>query len=212
MRCFFALPLPAGARPALAGVQALLAEAARGCRWTPPGTLHLTLSFLGELCPEEVETARAILLRLSPPARPPALAFDRLDWFPDRRRPRVLVALGALRPAAAGAVAGPDGLAELQLRLEAGLRAEGLISGQSLPFRPHLSLARLGGDSRRPAIPAALLSEAGALLAASGSWGFERLVLFESRLGRGGALHLPLAELGFGKSGLGPAGSASGAD
>jgi RNA 2',3'-cyclic 3'-phosphodiesterase len=61
VRCFIALPLPAGARDFLAAALAPLGRRGSGLSWTSSENYHLTLAFLGELDEAEVESAAAAL-------------------------------------------------------------------------------------------------------------------------------------------------------
>jgi 2'-5' RNA ligase len=186
MRCFIALGLedgPAEAlRPWLDRTRAEFAELAV----TPAANLHLTLAFLGEIDDAGVEAA-ADAVRAAAKGRAPWL----LRWaapgvFPSASRPRVLW-LG---------VDGGKALIEVHGALTDAL------SGAQIPvedraFRPHLTLARLRrgaiGRERYREIVAHLDTLPEVAPSRAGS-----IVLFESRLGGGPAVHVPLLEARFG--------------
>ena len=56
MRCFVAIDLPDDLKDTLALAQGALGDAApqADVRWTPPGSMHVTLQFLGEVPAAEV--------------------------------------------------------------------------------------------------------------------------------------------------------------
>ncbi len=130
-RLFVALPVPDPLGAALAAVRA----EADGVRWMRPEQLHLTLAFLG-VVEEDRATATAKALRRVE-AAPVALEPDRLAVFPNRRRPRALVATLRDEPA----------LLDLHQRVNAALATVG-FAPEMRPFRPHLTLARLRDPDR----------------------------------------------------------------
>lgn len=182
MRVFLALPLPA---EAVQGLKDGLAELQR--RYTllkvvRPEALHITLVFLGERRPEEVEAVSALL-------EDPVLAVPRIPaclrgygQFPPRGSPRVLYC-----PVVEGA-AEVSGLQRSLIGLlhRAGVRCE----EESRPFEPHLTLARNKGQRVDG-------GEVRALFAAELRFVFDRLVLFQSLLRPQGAEYRPLKTVVF---------------
>lgn len=140
---FLALELPAEVRRRLEAAQARLAPlgAVGEVRWSPPEGLHLTLEFLGPRTPAQLEAMRPELEALAAERRPLRLEYRGLGTFPHPRepRPRVLFA----RPE--GDLAS---LRALALSLHRLARRHG-VRGGGYPFRPHVTLARLGrlGDA-----------------------------------------------------------------
>ncbi|MEI6874808.1 MAG: 2'-5' RNA ligase family protein [Spirochaetota bacterium] len=197
MRLFFALPAdPAGqALPALLCEALRRGEGSRDLSWVPPGNLHLTLSFLGEVGATGLEAARGALAELPLPIGPIAFKPGSIAVFPARGAPRVLVV---------EASRAPEGLAALHAALCATLarasRTRGVPcldpdwpdadlpgSRPRRPFRAHLTIARFrpAGSQLRP--DRRSLERAGEALEASGSLALGPLTLFESRLSPSGA-------------------------
>ena len=186
MRCFIALGLvdgPAEAlRPWLTRSRGEFAELAL----TPAENLHLTLAFLGQVDPGEAGAA-GVAIRAAAEGRAPF----RLRWtepgaFPSASRPRVLW-LG---------VDGGDALVAVHQALAGALVGAGLPV-EDRAFRPHLTLARM----RRGEISRQRYREMVAHLETLPAVGPSRavsLVLYESRLGGGAALHVPLVEAPLG--------------
>lgn len=178
MRCFVAIPLPAEVK---ARVGAVEVEARRRCgdadvRWTAPASLHLTLKFLGNVAPERLSAVRDGLDRVVGGVRLPVLSLAGLGAFPQPRRARVLW-LGVTDGAAA--------LVDLAAAMDQGLAALG-FEPEPRPFTPHLTLGRVraprGGADLRGALAACGDATAG-------SWKPEAVVLYESSLRPGGAVH-----------------------
>ena len=145
--------------------------------------MHLTLAFLGETDPSRVDPLKNHLLSLR--ALPPIdVTLAGAGFFPSSRRPRVLW-LG-IEP--------PQPLVALAEASRSAIAAAGAAFDPK-PFRPHLTLARL----REPWGE----RETGAVLSELEGWRsspdrLDRVVLFESRLSPGGAVHTPLAEVTLG--------------
>ncbi len=176
VRAFFGLPLPDQHRAAVETYVDECAAFAPDFRWTPAENLHLTVRFLGQV---EQATADAIADRLAA-AEPAAfeLELGELGTFGRGRLARV-VWIG-LR-SGEGAIASLAELAEEESR-RAGLEPE------SRPYHAHLTLARARGRDGAvlPELPAP---------PALPAWHAGELVLYRSRLGRGGSVYEPLRSI-----------------
>ena len=175
------------ASDAARALRAAAGGAGRAVRWSSPGVnVHLTLAFLGE-----VEAARrpaveqALAEAASAAPAPLDLTLEGAGGFPSSRHPRVLW-LGV-----GGDLAG---LSSLQAALARALAARGLPGARDR-FSPHLTIGR----SRSPR-GAAGLTPALATPLPRVAWRVAELVLFESRLGHGPAVHLPLARAPLGST------------
>lgn len=172
-RLFVAAVLPEQALAALLALQQGLAERALSLKLTAPDNLHLTLRFVGNCEEGQVQALQGWFSGLTLPRRQEA-GCRLLGLGAFARRDGLLV-YGDLQLSQA--------LLTLQKQMEQGLRQEG-FAPETRPFVPHITLAKkvklrydLDQGSRTDA-PDFFL---------------HRLVLFESRLGPGGADYLPLA-------------------
>jgi 2'-5' RNA ligase len=180
VRCFVALGLDDGPGQALApwleSTRARFPELAV----SPAVNLHLTLAFLPEVGDEQVELAAAAVRTAAKERRAWWLQWTSPGVFPSAARPRVLwlgVDGGEMLVAAHGAV-------------NLALTTAGMVSEERV-FRPHLTLARV----RRRDLPRQRYKDIVAHLGTLPTPGSSRvvaLVLYESRLGRGSAVHTPL--------------------
>lgn len=133
IRAFVAVPVEdAVTRRRLAGAGSLL-PGFHGLKWIPPGQLHFTLKFLGEIDPERVPDARAATAAAARGAGPFRLELTGLGAFPPRGPARVLWA---------GCGAGSDALVALAAALEEAFAAAG-FPPEPRPFSPHLTIARV---------------------------------------------------------------------
>ncbi|MBM3318693.1 MAG: RNA 2',3'-cyclic phosphodiesterase [Candidatus Eisenbacteria bacterium] len=178
-RAFVALVLPPAALdPARAVLRELRARPwADAVKCVPPGNLHATLRFFGDLDPPALARARAWARSLDGAFAPVASGWTELGAFPSPRRPQVIW-LGLADPRGA--------LRALAARIDEGLRREGFGRADK-PFAAHVTLGRVRRDRRvdwsaasdRLTIPAAAFS-------------IRTIVLFKSRLTPAGAEHTPL--------------------
>jgi len=181
MRLFVATDIPDEVRAAVAAVVARLRPASRDARWTRIEGLHVTLKFIGEI-PEERVGAIVSSLKGVTFAKPVALSFRGLGFFPDERRPRVLWA---------GIEAGRE-LAALAAAVETTFIPLG-IPCEGRAFSPHLTLARFdsprGLERLRASIDGAGPLEFGSTIA-------KEFHLYQSILKRGGAEYTRVATFG----------------
>jgi 2'-5' RNA ligase len=173
IRAFVALALPEPVRFELV----LLQNGLPLPRPVPPGNLHLTLVFLGEL-PEPVVTDVDLALgRLRAPGF--EVALGGLDVF-GGARPRAVYVGAATNPA----------LAHLQAKTAAAARSAG-VEIESRRFVPHVTLARL----RPGEVDRQRLGQALAIRGAYAAPRFraEDFRLYRSWLGAGGATYQEIA-------------------
>ena len=138
IRSFIAIDLPQKTRENLAAIQDQLRQSQAGVRWVKPGSIHLTLKFLGNILPEQVDEIAAAVAQLVRDEPPITLCAAGLGAFPSPRKPRVIWV--GLR----GEV---DRLANIQAGLEKALEPLG-FAREDRGFRPHLTIGRVK-DRRR---------------------------------------------------------------
>ena len=189
MRAFIGIGLPGACRAAIArALSAFRAEFGR-IAWVREQNLHLTLKFLGEIRPDQVE-GLATLLSASALDIPP---FDcdvtGAGAFPSLRAPRVLW-IGIREPL--------ELVGKLQQNIETALSRSG-FPREDRPFHPHVTAGRVKGG-----LPPGWGDRfAGALSGVGfGSTRVESFQLYESRLSPAGATYTVVREfpLGAGRS------------
>src|SRR5215470_10323738 len=87
MRLFIAVELPNEVRDELARLQDELAPLTDTARWVAPGSIHITLKFLGELPEKRIEDIDTALTGLT--WKPFAITVRGVGFFPGTRSPRV---------------------------------------------------------------------------------------------------------------------------
>jgi 2'-5' RNA ligase len=175
LRTFVALPIPEPHRELLRAHLGTCRTLAPGFRWVPAENLHLTLRFLGHVEVTRLDQLRLELSQLRSPAF--TVALGGRGQFGPRSTPRVVW------------LAVSDGVSEcaaLAASIEAICRRLG-FDEEARPFRSHVTLARALGRQpvRLPSLP-----DPPSLT----PWTADRLALYESRLGRDGAIYEPIEE------------------
>ena len=144
MRLFFGLTLPAPVRAATAAY-ARDAQAVIPGRYTDAANQHITLAFLGEVPPERLPEAEAVLARAAAGFPAPQLTLGEPGYF-GRAQNAILILRVHSTPA----------LEPLHAALTAALQRAGLPFDPG-PFSPHITLARHAAlPERLPPPPGAL--------------------------------------------------------
>jgi 2'-5' RNA ligase len=178
VRAFVALELDAGLREAVGELQARLRPRLGGIRLARPEGIHLTLRFLGDTSPAQVETLRPRLAAAALGCPACEARARGIGTFPERGRPRILW-LG---------LEVPPSVLELQEACERAARAAG-FEREERPFRAHLTLGRWRERASRPELPPVEL----------GPTRLDTLVLFRSELRPDGAVYTPLGRFALGR-------------
>jgi 2'-5' RNA ligase len=162
----------AGVRPSHEATQALAAfiQEAKAlwpeAKWVPPGNVHLTLAFLGEIPEREVPSMSACLDDGVKGLQPFPAALGRFGRFPKGGKARVLW------------VGMDEGATELELLARAvwaGLSA--WYEPEDRPFASHLTVARFRKPCR-------IEEERAPALVRTGPWTVDRVELISSKLMR----------------------------
>jgi 2'-5' RNA ligase len=179
IRSFIAIDLPEETRRALAEIQEQLKQSGARVRWVNPGSIHLTLKFLGDIHPDQVDdiaaaTARAV--RSEPQLN---LRAAGLGAFPNHRKPRVIWV--GLR----GEV---ERLVNIQAGLEKALEPLGFaLEGRG--FRPHLTIGRVKDRHRLQSLIDAMSTLE---LPEFNSFDADEIILYKSDLRPTGAIYTKL--------------------
>lgn len=131
-RLFVAIELPDAIKDDIIALRQELS----GARWVHSSQLHLTLRFIGET---DDQTAEAIKISLAATGGAPfQLAMSGVGHFPRRGEPRILWV----------GMRWDDHLTLLQQGVELAVQQAG-VPGETRPFAPHITIARLKGTPSR---------------------------------------------------------------
>jgi len=183
VRLFLAIDLGDAMRREIGAVQQRLRDGLGGWRWIDPRSIHLTVRFLGEVAPDDLDRQLPAWRGAAGCCSPARLRVGGLGVFPARGTPRVLwIGVEAIDP--------PGAVEALGRFFERAARDLGLPP-ESRPFRPHLTLARAGRHGRPAPPPAGIVGDLGEIEA-------REIVLFRSELLPGGARYTPLHSFALG--------------
>jgi 2'-5' RNA ligase len=135
LRAFIALEIPAGIQDAIAQSTASLKNALPKTlvRWVAPQNVHLTLKFLGDVSPTNLEQLAKTLKVETALHRTFSMSVGGFGAFPNSRRARVIwIGLEA-----------PPGLEALRRGVETAAAHLG-YAPEERPFSPHLTIGRVG--------------------------------------------------------------------
>ena len=175
-RMFVAMPLPDAVRSAIATEVESVRKRLPAASWLKRHSLHLTLAFLGDVASS---TTGALVTALEAALRgleAPQVRMENVSAFPDERRARVVILT----------LSESDELGVVAERTRRALD-DVAVEYDRKPFHAHVTLARPRDrwsatdiDALRSALQ---LSDENVTL--------DRVVLYESRLAKSGATHLP---------------------
>ena len=109
IRCFIALDLPSPVQKYLAQIISRLKEVQADVKWVDPKNTHLTMKFLGEITPEQVQSSRKVLLDQNGKHKAIHCRTGQIGVFPGWNRPQVLWL---------GLIDGVQRISDLQLLME----------------------------------------------------------------------------------------------
>ena len=133
IRCFIAIEIPETIQNQLARIQATLRNQIQKASWVKPGNIHLTLKFLGDVDPDDLESIGEAIERVASRHRNFSLHIGGLGAFPNLARPRVMWT---------GVKAGGERVAALAQDINVALGDCGFPI-DTKRFNPHLTIARL---------------------------------------------------------------------
>ncbi len=169
VRAFFAVPLPETLQDLVQ--KTIEPYAGLPFKWVKPENWHLTITFLGEVPKEAILALCEPMATLLAKQQPFVVCTSSIDYFPSRRKARVLAIL--FENCAA--------LQALAQNMVALCKEQGLAPDEK-PFYPHVTLARFklkkAPDLDIPAFQAPLC--------------VRQVILFQSTLTAEGAQHEPM--------------------
>jgi 2'-5' RNA ligase len=133
IRCFIAIEIPETIQNQLARIQGTLRNQIQKASWVKPSNIHLTLKFLGDVDPEDLESIGEAIEEVAIRHRNFSLRIGGLGAFPNFARPRVMWT---------GVKVGGERVSALAQDINVALSYCG-FSLDTKSFNPHLTIARL---------------------------------------------------------------------
>jgi 2'-5' RNA ligase len=192
LRSFIAIEIPSGIQSAIArGVDSLKNSLPKSLiRWVAPENVHLTLKFLGDVSPTNLQHLAEVLKGEAASLETFFLSVGGIGAFPNARRARVIW-IGLENPPA---------LQELQRGLEAATAKLG-YSVDDRPFSPHVTLGRVGQNVSSADSQLIRSKLEATRLGILGTVRVDEVHIFKSDLRPGGSVYthifaLPLGQVG----------------
>ncbi len=135
IRIFVAVKLPDHVIRMLSDIRQDLKKHGFRIKWSQPENIHLTLKFLGDICPDDVEPVCRVVDASVRGIAPITIRAAGVGVFPDIRRPRVLWT---------GISGQTDLLEKLQKAIDNGMHSLG-FAREERRFTGHLTLGRFKG-------------------------------------------------------------------
>jgi len=180
VRAFLALEIPERVRAELAASREALRPELPRARWVRPESQHLTLKFLGETPQAVLEAIAADLTPRLAGLGGVVIQLHGSGFFPSPARPRVAWLGGSA-----------EGIAPVVATVEEVAEAHG-FPRERRPWSLHVTQARLDRPWPQIAVDRFLAWGSGLQLE---PFRCDEVVLFVSRLERGGAVYTPLARM-----------------
>ncbi len=182
IRTFIAFELPPAVILLLQKMQQDLKRLKIRARWVQPENIHLTLKFLGNINPDDIDKIGAAMTGAAIEFSPITLAVSGIGVFPGIKRPRVIwLGLGGdIRS-----------LLALQGRLEEKLVGVGFPKDKR-SFKAHLTLGRIK-QAASQALVRQMLNEYATLRSVDAT--FNQIILYKSDLQPSGAVYSKLKQV-----------------
>ena len=186
-RAFIAIELPEKIKRDIRKLQHVFASHVLDIRWVKPVNMHLTIKFLGDVDPSDIEAVGRLLSDTA--ANHPIfdLAPRGVGLFPNIRRPSIIWT---------GIAGQTDVLGSIHKSVNSGLTDIG-FEADKRPYRGHLTLGRIKTHMDQSRLVTALRVNQEF---ASEAFSVERLVMFKSERHPNGPVYTKLYEVPLGIS------------
>ncbi|MEA4907433.1 MAG: RNA 2',3'-cyclic phosphodiesterase [Chloroflexi bacterium] len=182
IRTFIAIDLPLSIRQRIDSIiNQLKCEQTASIRWVPAENIHLTLKFLGDVSPKNLEILTKIIQSEVTKYHPFEIHVGGLGAYPSIRRPRVIW-IGVKAPAT---------LMSLQNSIESETHRLG-YSAEDRAFSPHLTIGRVSHNISQVEVQDIYNKLQNTQTPDMGSFQVDRVLVFRSDLKPTGAVYTPL--------------------
>jgi RNA 2',3'-cyclic 3'-phosphodiesterase len=185
IRSFIAIELPQAIQQKLDEIMtSLKSPRTSTVRWVPAHNIHLTIKFLGDVSPVNMETLMKMLKAEVSLQRAFSISIAGVGAFPTIHRPRVLWV----------GITAPPQLASL-VRLVEGETEKLGYGTEERPFSPHLTLGRVSQNATPEQVHQVAEALVGLKVGELGTAEVRELLLFKSDLKPTGAEYTPLLKV-----------------
>jgi len=188
MRAFIAIELSDEIKGILDRVESHLRYAGADVKWAKPGSIHMTLKFLGDITEKQREEVSAALDDISKSVKPFDVTLKDIGAFPKIEHPRVIWV---------GLDKGSDRSVEIAGQVDASLSKLGFAK-EERAFSPHLTIGRARSSRNIDKLKEKLPGAVSDIRASAGIvHRVISIVLFQSTLTPHGSIYTKLHEAQF---------------
>ncbi|PIQ90845.1 MAG: RNA 2',3'-cyclic phosphodiesterase [Candidatus Omnitrophica bacterium CG11_big_fil_rev_8_21_14_0_20_41_12] len=187
MRAFIAIDLPPQIKDAISKTQDKFKNALPKISWVKPVNLHLTLKFLGEISPKQLDLINQIIDKICSKANNFKIRLEAMDLLPDIARARIIW-IGTEKIEAQ--------LQQIVEELETKLSQLG-IPKEKRHFCAHITIGRIKTHIAPSILEETLGKLKNGLLREKLKFAAEKITLFQSTLGPAGPDYAVLKEANF---------------
>lgn len=184
IRTFIAIELPQEIHRKLDDFGKELKRSRAMVSWVKPENIHLTLKFLGDVSPEQLQTVQGVLEKVAAGTAPFRLQAFGCGAFPSLKQMRIVWV---------GLRGGNEPLNRLQKEIESSLIPVG-FKAEDRPFKPHLTIGRVKGRQGSRALQEILMANQ---TFEAEAFDVTEVVLYKSDLRPEGARYTPLFRASF---------------
>jgi 2'-5' RNA ligase len=189
IRSFIAIELPKTIQAQLDAIIAQLkGPRTSTVRWVPANNIHLTIKFLGDVSPTNMDMLMKMLKAEVSQLHAFSIHVGNLGAFPTPKRPRVLWV----------GIEAPTQLTSLVHLVEAETVKLGYLS-EDRPFSPHLTLGRVSQNATPEQVHQVAEALSGVQVGSLGTTEVGEVVLFKSDLRPSGAEYTPMLKVALQK-------------
>lgn len=187
MRAFIAIKLPSDIKNAISKMQDKLKAGLPEVSWVAPVNLHLSLKFLGEISPKQLENINQITAKTIETITGFKIKLESLGAFPNVACARIIWV---------GSGQAPKALGQIVEQLETKLAKLG-IPKEGRPFRAHITIGRIKGRLDPGDLEKGINQVKNDMLYENLEFNALGITLFRSTLGKDGPVYTVLKEIDF---------------
>lgn len=187
MRAFIAIELPSNIKDTISKMQDKLKAGLPKVSWVKPINLHLTLKFLGEISPKQLENINQITAEIVKTITDFKIKLESLGVFPNPACARIIWV---------GTDQAPDALGQIFAQLEKKLAELG-IPKEDRPFKAHITIGRIKGRLNPCDLEKAINRAKNDMIYENLEFNTRGITLFQSTLGKQGPAYTALKETNF---------------
>ncbi len=187
MRAFIAIDLPSNIKDAISKMQEKLKISLPKVSWVAPVNLHLTLKFLGEISPKQLDSINQIISETVKTIPGFKIKLESLGAFPNEACARIIWI---------GTDQAPKALEQIAAQLETKIAELG-IPKEDRPFRAHITIGRIKHRLIPSDLEKGINQVKSDLVYANLEFNARGITLFQSTLGKQGPTYTVLKETSF---------------